>query len=332
MTNAESPVTPEMIMKVAGGFMASKHLFVASSIDLFAAMADGPATLDELAAKTGVPRRTVRITADAMAALGFVEKHGQHYKNGPAADTFLAGKTPADLRPFLKFWDRISYPKWMGLETSIRTAVGVEQGRRINDEEARIFSEGVAAISAGSANALIKAYDWSRHQRLLDLGGGTGSFLAAALGAHENLTGSLFELPEAAAVARKFLAGKPVGKRIEIVEGSFLELPIPHGHDVVLLANVVHVLSPQHNLDLFRRVRSAVTPGARLLLVDFWLDASHTDPVFAALMAGEFLVLTGEGDSYSDDEARAWLAETGWKAVDKKSLAGPASLVVAEAF
>src|ERR1700690_1592572 len=160
MSNAQTPVTPEMIMKVASGFMASKHLFAASAINLFAAMADGPATLDELATRTGAPRRTVRISADAMAALGFVEKRGDRYANSPVADAFLAGKTPADLRPFLKFWDLISYPKWMGLETSIRTAKGVEQGRRINDEEARIFNEGVAAISAGSAKALVAAHEW----------------------------------------------------------------------------------------------------------------------------------------------------------------------------
>ncbi len=331
MPDPPNAVTPDLIMRTASGFMASKHLFVASGIGLFAALTDGPKTLNELAERTGVPRRTVRITADAMTALGFVEKHGERYQNGDVANVFLAGKTPADLRPFLKFWDRISYPKWMGLEACIRTAKGMEQGRRGSEEEARIFSEGVAAITAGSAQALVANYDWSRHTRVLDLGGGTGSFLSAILGARPGLRGTLVELPETAAVARKHLEGNPVASRIDIVEGSFLERPIPAGHDVVLLANVIHVLSPEHNVDLFRRVRSSVAPGARMLMVDFWLDATHTDPLFGALMAGEFLVLTGEGESYSDAEARKWLSQTGWKTLERKPLAGPASLLIAEA-
>ncbi len=331
MSDPPNAVTPDLIVRTASGFMASKHLFVASAIGLFSAMHDGPKTLDELAGSTGVPRRTVRITADAMAALGFVEKHGDRYQNGAVADVFLAGKTRADMRPFLRFWDRISYPNWSKLEACVRTATGVEQGRRASPEEAKIFSEGVAAITAGSARALATNYDWSRHTRVLDLGGGTGGFLAAILDARPGLRGTLMELPETAAVARKHLEGNPVASRIDIVEGSFFERPIPDDHDAVILSNVIHVLSPEHNIDLFRRIRSSVAPGARLLMVDFWLDPTHTDPLFGALMSGEFLVLTGEGESYSDAEAGEWLSQAGWKTLERRPLSGPASLLIAEA-
>jgi hypothetical protein len=47
-------------------------------------------------------------------------------------------------------------------------------------------------------------------------------------------------------------------------------------------------------------------------------------------MAGEFFVITGEGDVYSEEEARDWLQESGWRAVERKPLAGPISLLVAE--
>ena len=82
---------------------------------------------------------------------------------------------------------------------------------------------------------------------------------------------------------------------------------------------------------LLRRARQSVAENARLLLADFWTDETHTDPPFAALMAAEFLMFTGEGDVYSEHEARAWLAETGWRALEHKPLAGPQSLIVAEA-
>ena len=32
-------------------------------------------------------------------------------------------------------------------------------------------------------------------------------------------------------------------------------------------------------------------------------------------MAGTFLITSGEGDVYSEDEARQWLQETGWRVV-----------------
>ena len=37
-------ITPDPIMRIAMGFMAAKHLFVANEIGLFTGLAQGPAT------------------------------------------------------------------------------------------------------------------------------------------------------------------------------------------------------------------------------------------------------------------------------------------------
>src|SRR5215813_7568321 len=63
--NETGPVTPDSIMEVARGFMAAKHLFAASSIGIFEALADGPATLAEIAARAGISERAAHISADA---------------------------------------------------------------------------------------------------------------------------------------------------------------------------------------------------------------------------------------------------------------------------
>lgn len=44
-------VTPEPIIKVAVGFMAAKHLFVASEVGLFEALAAGPQRSKSLRAR-----------------------------------------------------------------------------------------------------------------------------------------------------------------------------------------------------------------------------------------------------------------------------------------
>jgi hypothetical protein len=167
---------------------------------------------------------------------------------------------------------------------------------------------------------------------LLDLAGGTGSFLVAVLRHCPALRGTLFELPQVCTVARQRLAKEPERTRIDIVEGDFFSGSLPSDHDVVLAANVVHLFSAAHNLELMRRSRAAVQPGARLLLVDFWTDPTHSNPVAAALMSGSFLLTTGEGQTYSEQEADEWLNETGWRKCARKALAGAISLIVAEAI
>ena len=69
-------ITPDLIMKIAMGFMAAKYLFVASEIGLFEALGSGPANLEELAKRVAAPTRTVGIVAAAMVSLGLIEQQG----------------------------------------------------------------------------------------------------------------------------------------------------------------------------------------------------------------------------------------------------------------
>jgi SAM-dependent methyltransferase len=322
-------VGPEPIFQVAQGFMASKHLFTANEVGLFAALADGPLAIGELAARTAVPAWTLRIVADAVAALGFVEKgEDGTYRNAPVAQAFLAGRGAMDLRPFLRFWNRISYPHWTRLEDAVRT--GERQMHGIAPELERVFSEGVNAITAGPAHALAEGYDFGRHRAVADLGGGFGVFLSAVLARWPHLRGTLFDLPHVAEGARAAFAGDPSADRVTVLAGDLVADPLPAGHDAVILANVLHYFDPQGSRALLRRIRGAVEPGGRLLAVDFWTDASRTQPLPAALMGGEFLVLQG-GDVYAEAQAREWLAATGWRHEATIPLVGPLAAVVAEA-
>jgi len=326
-------VTPEKIFQVAAGFMSAKHLFVASEIGLFEILAHDPLPLEEIARRTGVPRRTSRIVADAMVALGFLERDGDKYRNDPVAAAFLSGDGLADLRPMLRLLNRISYKKWAKLEESVRAGRGVVGRFQFDDtEEEEIFSKGVATLTSGSSRSLPTVYDFTLHRRVLDLGGGTGSFLLALLESYPSLECTLFELPPVIQVARRQLANNPLARRISLVEGDMFRSPIPEGHDACIIANVLHTLSPDHILELLTNLRKYMTPGARLLLVDLFTDLGHTDPPIAALMAGEFLLMASEGDAYSEEETCGWLLQTGWKSIGRKPLGGPnSSLIVAEA-
>ncbi|HEU4342298.1 MAG TPA: methyltransferase [Candidatus Binatia bacterium] len=324
-------LTPEPIFQVANGFMAAKYLFIANEVGLFKTLGEEPATLGELAQRIGIPRRTTRIVADAMVALGFVERQGDHYQNGSVADTFLSGRTLTDLCQFLRYLNRLNYPMWMRLEEAVRTGRALFGEFRFTEEEQRLFTEGVESLTAGQARALAANYDFTRHRSVLDLGGGTGLFLIAVMSQYIDLKGTLFELPGAAAIARQRLVGSPLAGRIQIDEGDFFKASIPGGHDAVIVANVIHLFSPERNLELLHRIRESSRDGSRLLLVDFWTDSTHTEPLFAALMAGAFLLRSGEGDVYSQEEVHGWLQATGWRPLERKTLAGPASVIVAEA-
>ena len=53
---------------------------------------------------------------------------------------------------------------------------------------------------------------------------------------------------------------------------------------------------------------------------------------FSARLSGEFLIISGEGQTYAEDDAEAWLHETGWRKAEWRPLGGPHSVIVAEAI
>jgi ubiquinone/menaquinone biosynthesis C-methylase UbiE len=291
-------------------------------------MADGPATLAQIAARAGISERAARISADAMVALGFLDVEHGCYSNGAEAGTFLAGRTPADLRPVLRFWDQVSYPAWTQLEPALR---GRWAPRQLSPELQEVFSAGVEALTAAPAQALTAAYDFTTHRRLLDVGGGTGSITAAIARRHPQIQATVLERAEVVPLAQRRIQAAGLQSRISAVAGDAVQGPYPAGHDVVLIANLLHYFTPEQNRRLLELARAAVSDGGRLLLVDFWTDPAHTSPVPAALMAGEFAVLQEHGDVYSADEVRDWLGRTRWRFLDQQPLGGPISVLVAEA-
>jgi SAM-dependent methyltransferase len=326
LTTEASPAT---IMQLASGFMAAKHLFAANELGLFEALADGPATLDALAARTGLTRRAARISADAMVALGLLEIQDGTYRNGTAAARFLAGPGPDDLRPFLRFWDKISYPAWTRLAEALASGPPREIFE-LDDELQQVASAGIEAILAGPAAALPQLFDFRPHQRLLDIGGGTGSWSIAIAQHHQHITGAVLELPTAVELARSRVAAAGLGQRITVITGDAMAGELPTGYDVFLLANLMHYWSADQNQELLQRVRGVAQPGSALLLADFWTNRAHTEPLQAALMAGEFATHIRTGDVYSVEEVRGWLDRTGWRFADHRPLAGPQSLIIAQ--
>src|SRR5262249_39069648 len=158
------------------------------------------------------------------------------------------GRGPADASPLLRFWNAISYANWSRLEEAVRTGEG--QSIEIDERLQAVFSEGVEAFTTGPAHELAAAYDFGRHARVLDAGGGTGSFLVVILSAHSGLEGTLFELPDVVEVASPKLSASAVADRVVAVAGDLFANDLPAGHDAVILANVVHYFLPERNLEL----------------------------------------------------------------------------------
>ena len=95
--------------------------------------------------------------------------------------------------------------------------------------------------------------------RLMDVGGGTGAFLAAVAEAHPDIALTLFDLPAVVPEARQRFdalaaAGIGLDRSLEIVAGSFRDQALPQGFDIISLVRVLY----DHNDVTVGRLLSAV--------------------------------------------------------------------------
>ncbi|MGH8963662.1 MAG: methyltransferase [Jatrophihabitantaceae bacterium] len=325
----EPAPSPEPIVRVATGFMAAKQLFASSELGLFAALADGPLPLPALAARAGVPPRPCRILADAMVGLGVLDRVDDAYRNGPAAAAYLAGASGGlDLRPYLAFWDGVSYPHWLHFADSMRT--DTPQQLDISGERQGLFFGGVQAYNSAHALMLAEHVDFSGCRRVLDLGGLSGAFLAAILAKDPAVRGTFLAPAQMVEFARAGLAPAEL-TRIELLAADPLTDPLPAGpFDVVLLEHVIHRFDAADNQRLLARARELVEPGGRLMILDFCLDESVPLRALDSLLAGEYLVIDGTV-VYPEAEVRSWLAATGWQWERTVPLPGSPRVLVARA-
>jgi SAM-dependent methyltransferase len=320
------PPGPARIIELAAGFMVSKTLFSAIDVGLFAAAGAGGGTPAELAERCSIPERSARAMADLLADAGLLVRDGGRFRNAPDAEAFLAGRGPFDLRPLTRYWDIVSYPTWRHASEAYRTRRGLRP--ELDKAQTEAYESAVALITAETAADLAREYDFGRHRRVLDVGGGYGTFLKPILGAYEHLTATLVDLPEVAAAVAEQAAAGPFATRLAAVGADLFAGPLPTGHDAILVANVVHLFPPEQIAELFRRLRDAVTPDGRLLLVDWWRTdvAPHPSARFGA---GEFLMISG-GDLYQVDEVAGWLSATGWRFAGLQPLPPPSGVIIAE--
>src|SRR4030095_1991499 len=98
-----------------------------------------------------------------------------------------------------------------------------------------LLLRGLHADALRLAPALAARLNLGRHRRLLDLGGGAGTYAITFCQAHRQLTAVIFDLPEPLTLADKLVAEAGLTDRISLIAGDFRTDPLPGGFDVALL-------------------------------------------------------------------------------------------------
>ncbi|MGP0052649.1 MAG: methyltransferase [Solirubrobacteraceae bacterium] len=238
-------------------------------------LADGPRTVEELAADTGTHAPSLRRALRALACKGvFAELQDGRFALTPTAE-LLRSDHPLSLRDAYHLMPS-DVAAWAHLDHSVRTgepAFDHVHGRSLwswlaeHPADGERFDRGMQSMTRLELRGLTGAYDWSGMSLLVDVGGGNGALLAGLLAQHPGLRGRLFDLPHVVAAAGPVLAGAGVADRCEVHPGSFFDA-VPPGGDAYLLKRILYGWNDEGARRILRSVRAAMGRQARMLVIE----------------------------------------------------------------
>jgi len=309
----ERPEWSEEQFRQACSYWQSKILLTALRFDLFTMLADQALSAAALATRLGAAERGITILLDALVALGLLVKQEHCYANTPFASVAL-DRTKPSFCGYMPLLDAYCWELWGRLEDTIRSGSCPGQDTLFHADPlgTELLLRGLHADALRLAPALAVRLDLGRRRRLLDLGGGAGTYAIAFCQAHPGLTAAIFDLPGPLALAQTVVAAAGLTDRISLIAGDFRTDALPRGFDLVLLSNVLHDQSAETNQQILVEVHGTLEPGGELVLRDVLMNEDRTSPAFGALFTVNLLLHSAAGRCYTFAEVSGWLAAAGF--------------------
>ena len=160
--------------------------------------------------------------------------------------------------------------------------------------------------------------DLSDRRRLLDLGGGPGTYAIHFCLNNPQLKATVYDLPTTRPFAQKTIEQFRLTDRIGFESGNYLEDQVAGRYDAVWLSHILHAEGPEDCRAILKKALSVLEPNGVIIVHDFILNDTLDGPPFPALFALNMLLGTPHGRTYSESQIGNMLREVG--AVDVKRL------------
>jgi hypothetical protein len=294
-------------------------LSVAAELGIADHLANGPLPPESLATACGADADALARILRYLVGRGiFTTTRDGRFKNNKRSE--LLRTVEGSSREWARFFGADWHVSgWNALEHSARTGEsGAEHalGRPfweyltdVNPDAGRVFDAAMESVSSVQMGVIARKYEWDSCKAVCDVGGGTGTLLAAILAAHPGVQGVLFDLPSVVAKSGPVLDAAGVEHRVQVVGGDFFE-SVPGGCDRYLLQAIVHDWDDESCVRFLSNCRQAMTPDGSVLVLETIMP-THNGDHFAKAIDLEMLVDTGKGRERTQEEFTQLFANAG---------------------
>ena len=317
------------LFDLCAGFVYSQVLAACVELRLFETLAAGPRSSADLSRHLTLPLDATQRLLRAATSLRLLEKRGpDRFGLGMLGAATLGNPGIAAMvaHHAMLYRDLADPVAFLRRERGGAALAGfwpyATPGASIDEADVAPYTRLMSVSQSFVAEQVLDAYPVTRHRRLLDIGGGDGTFLAAAARRAPTLDLILFDLPAVANLARIRFRREGLDERAIAIGGSFFEDPLPDGCDLATLVRVVHDHDDGPALALLRRARAALSENGTLLIAEPLADTPGAEPMGEAYF-GFYLAAMGSGRARSREELAALVTQAGFAAVQSLPTANP---------
>lgn len=295
--------TPAQLLELSGGYWSTCTLHAAVKLDVFTPLSTGLLTSEDLASWLACDRRGLDMLLNALVALGLLEKQGDHFGDTAFTAKFLSRNSHDYLGHIIMHHHHL-VSGWSRLDEAVKTGSPVRERASHEDEESsrESFLMGMFNLANMLAPRIVSQIDLAGRRRLLDVGGGPGTYAIYFAKENPGLDAVICDLPTTRSFAEKTVAHFGLSDRVGFVAVDFEREGLPKGFDVAWLSHVLHGIGPETCADVLTNAVAALEPGGLILVQEFVLDNTRDAPVFPALFSLNMLLGTPQGQSYTESE------------------------------
>lgn len=314
--------------QLISGYCITQLIYVATKLGIADLLKDGPKSIKELADITRTDESALYRVLRALTSVGlFAEAEDE--KSFKMTDFAIPLQTdaPNSVRNNIIInGEEFVWKPWGELLYAVET--GKSPFEKVFDmnlfqyfekapQAGDIFNKCMSNNTKSVIDSILENYDFSSYQKVIDIGGGTGTFITSILRRYPYIQGVLFDVPHVVDRAKEIINKWGLANRCEIIGGEFF-VSVPSGGDAYILKNIIHDWDDEQAVKILKNCRKAMNGKEKLILVEIVLEPNNpgiseehyqTNTLFDVHM----MILTAGGRERTEKEFRNILKTSGYE-------------------
>lgn len=290
---------PFRLIQIGSAYWQSRALYVAAELGVADAIADETLTSDEIAKKLNLHADYLYRLMRMLASIGVFEECAERqFRNNKLSDC-LRSDSPQSVRDMILLHNspQMSHPWFESLGPAMRSGevpFVQSHGEELFDyldhhpEFDALFTRAMTSVEALAGTDFLDDFDWGRFERLIDVGGSSGSKSLAILKRHPALHALIFDRPqviENAVIQSKDKIETELLTRISFAGGDMLEAipPAQSERDIFLFFAIFHAMGDAQVAKILNNLRTACGQyRPTIAIIDCVAQAQGIDPTVAS--------------------------------------------------